>query len=360
MSRFVCEDARSCLVAEANGTLSDESRTALTAHLSVCAACAEEGALMATAAIVARTGELSPPPPLVRQRQLAGRLPAASARAAFTPLAWTMGACFLLLVVGAGAAVGMWWPTDSTPQDDAAKISDLSPTLAAPGIALPPTPAQEPADNPASSDAGLAHQIREIAPIDPKDVLDALDADDIDAAARIALQLDVSREDGPTITALTRLAQAQRTAARYDEACLQYGRLVVAYPDSDAAANARVAVGQMKLTAMDRPEEAIESFAEYVDRQPFGTLAQDARLGIIRAEVLAGTPQRVIAATDEYLAFHQNANGTSEVLVARADALRVTGQCDRAQRVYSQVLDRETGTAYESVAREGLAACDVR
>ncbi len=376
MSRFDCQEARKCLVEQTCGALSEPNREALTTHLSICDDCAEEQALMTMAVHVVQESDLPSSAPLVRQRQLAARTLPHSRRINLKPLSLVVCICSLLLLVGGVTWLTSWrsthtsndLPVTETPalQHDTVVVSD-SPgahTIAVTEIKHPPendiTVNDAVLPNERINSRSTMEDVGDTQSTIPNDVHDALDLGNIEGAARSALQLDASLDEGQTIDELTSLAQSQRADGQYHEACDVYGRLVDLYPDSNAADNARVAIGQMKLTAMGHPQEAISSFSDYLDRQPLGPLALDARLGIVRAQAANGTPREVIEATDPFLAFHGDAYAVSEVLVARGDALQAMGNCEDARRAYSKVLERETSTTYEFQAREGLAACETR
>jgi outer membrane protein assembly factor BamD (BamD/ComL family) len=152
-------------------------------------------------------------------------------------------------------------------------------------------------------------------------------------------------------------AQAERTSGDYRAAAATYEQVIARFPASQAASNSRVALGQMKLSAMARPQEAIRHFEAYLEVAPGGALAAEARVGVVRALARLGQSQRVIEAASQYLSNHPTGRAAAEVTRTRADAKRKTGDCKGALADYAAVLKTWPGSAEASRARSGMESC---
>lgn len=76
-------------------------------------------------------------------------------------------------------------------------------------------------------------------------------------------------------------AQKQRQAGRFGEAAATYQTLVEAHPGSGEARAAWLSLGELQLSQLGAPAQALTSFERYLARK--GALTQEARYGKIRA-----------------------------------------------------------------------------
>jgi len=104
-----------------------------------------------------------------------------------------------------------------------------------------------------------------------------------EAAALVDREIAARPNAQPTIDALVKLAQAYRRARMNSAAAEAYARLQQLYPSSRTATNALIGMGQLKLTSMGRPAEALMHFDRYLARAPGGALAKEASVGRVRA-----------------------------------------------------------------------------
>ncbi len=162
----------------------------------------------------------------------------------------------------------------------------------------------------------------------------------------------------PGIEELTRRAQQHQVARQYDEACAAYQELIAQHPDSTAALNGHVALGQMQLDAMDQAEDSLGHFDSYLSAAPAGTLAAEARVGRVRALDRLGRDDELIRAADEFLAAHPDGSASPEVVRLRADAQRARGDCGRARADYEELIERWPDSPQADHAKAGLAACE--
>lgn len=162
----------------------------------------------------------------------------------------------------------------------------------------------------------------------------------------------------PSIESLTRLAQEHRVARQYDDACAAYQQLIQTHPDSAAAHNGQVALGQMKLDAMDRPQDSLGHFDAYLSESPAGTLAAEARVGRVRALARLGRHDDLIRAAGEFVQAHPDGSACPEVIRLRADARRAQADCGRARVDYEELIERWPDSPQADHAKAGIAACD--
>jgi len=152
-------------------------------------------------------------------------------------------------------------------------------------------------------------------------------------------------------------AHAQRKAGEFEAAATTYELVISRFPSSAAARNSLVALGQMELSAMRRPAEALAHFEDYLIAAPSGPLAAEARVGSVRALARLGRPARLIEAASDYLARHPSGHAAAEVTRTRGDARRAVGDCKGALADYATVLKTWPGTIEASRARSGTEAC---
>lgn len=353
MSRFDCREARRCLEAAMSDSLSERERQALDAHLAFCERCGEEARLWASAIGVARNAAVEPRPAPVWEA--AGTPAAPSTARPLRRRAILLVAVLSLVAVGALAAV-------------------------LPGIWREPEEARAPAPGGGGPEGGDVLELEsgvepipettapvgEVAPIDdPVPTVGPSDERTYGAVGaiepRLALRVVETDETlPPGIDGLVQRAQRLRGEREYAQACYVYREIIDRFPGSTASANARVALGQIELGAMGRPTEAVGYFDAYLDRAPEGVLAEDARLGRVRAWVALGDRNEILAAGDEFLERHPVGHSVPEVLRIRGDTLRMTGDCTGAVSDYTSVLDGWPDSPHAEWARVGLDTCGQR
>ncbi len=188
---------------------------------------------------------------------------------------------------------------------------------------------------------------------DPPVAVGVAPGDDDDALA-IAAPTAVT----PTIEELTRLAQSHQRARQYDQACATYRQLIDAYPDSPAARNTLVALGQIEFGATGNPEQALEHFDAYLADVPQGVLAGEARLGRVRVLTALSRQDEVVEAAGAFIAYHPENRAHPEVLRLRGDAHRLAGRPQEAAGDYTEVLARWPDSPQGALARSALAEID--
>jgi tetratricopeptide (TPR) repeat protein len=151
----------------------------------------------------------------------------------------------------------------------------------------------------------------------------------------------------PSASELTRQAHAHQRAREYDQACLAYTELIEAYPGSVAAQNTLVALGQIELAAGGQPHSALARFQGYLDEVPDGLLAEEARLGRVRALAAGGRHDEGIVAASDFLERHPGSHALAEVMRLRGDAHRLAGHPLESAADYRQVIENwgDTGQA---------------
>lgn len=334
-------------------SLSERERQALDAHLAFCERCGEEARLWASAIGVARNAAVEPRPAPVWE---AAGTPAA--RSTARPLrrrAILLVAMLSLVAVGALAAVlpGIW----REPEE---------PRAPAPGGGGPGGGAVQELESGAEPIPETTAPVGEVAPIDaPVPTVGPSDERAYGAVEaiepRLALRVVETDEGGPpSIDSLVQRAQQLRGEHEYAQACDVYREIIDRFPGSPASANARVALGQIELGAMGRPATAIRYFEEYLEIAPGGVLAEDARLGQVRAWVTLGDRGEILAAGDEFLERHPAGLSAPEVLRVRGDTLRQAGDCEEAASDYDAVLEGWPDSPHAEWARVGLDDCGSR
>ncbi len=156
---------------------------------------------------------------------------------------------------------------------------------------------------------------------------------------------------------LVTAALKQRRAGDYAAAAETYSRLVKSHGGCIESQNALVSLGQLELVNLDDTVAALSHFQSYLDRAPAGILAEEARLGKVRAHARKGKHRRVVDAATEYLTSHPGGYAGSEVILRRADARREMGDCKGAVADYQQ-LKKWWPTAPEAPrAERGIDQC---
>ena len=200
--------------------------------------------------------------------------------------------------------------------------------------------------------AALPPEATLAAPAAPASVDDR--AAKVERRAEALLPVEGPTVEGPTVEDLTRQARSHHAAREFDLACAAYRQLIESYPDSAAARNTEVALGQIELSANDRPEPALGHFDRYLALQPRGALSEESRLGRVRALSALGRHEEVGSAVEEFLARHPDSSARPEALLMRGDAHRLAGRLEAAAADYREVVDRWPGSAQAAVAQRRL------
>jgi len=385
VTRFDCDQARRCLDELLDGTLTGDDREALQVHLDVCPACRDLHEGWSVIGSVMKDTALPPLDAEVEARILAGGAAAATATRAmrrdWRPLGWAMAIAAAILatawlvprlLVPPEIPVSDAGPAQATPP----RIEPIQaqPTIQGPVLAPVVEPVAEvltdpdPADpidvasavradaleaDGAAEDALDDEALQAVTP-----VIAALDAGRLDEARELALVVAVEQPDSPrTIDVFARLAQEHRRARRYADACEIYGQLIDTWPHSAAATNSLVALGQVRQGAMGQPAESLVHFDDYLAASPSGVLAEEARVGRVRALAELDRHDELLASATEYLALHPRGTAAPEVYALRGDALRRAGMLGVAAEDYRAVLDRWPESPFAAQARTGLEAC---
>jgi tetratricopeptide (TPR) repeat protein len=156
---------------------------------------------------------------------------------------------------------------------------------------------------------------------------------------------------------LSRLARGYRRVKQFRMAAEKYRALIFEYPQSNAGKNALVALAQMELGALGEPASALDHFGLYLEMAPGGMLAQEARIGRVRALARLGRNQEVIAAAGQYLGAGQSGVAAAELHRRRGDAKAATGNCQGAVKDYRTVIDKWPTSAEAKRAEQGLGKC---
>ncbi len=368
MKGFGCDEALRCLDDLHGGVIEEQDRAALEVHLAICEDCRERhefwqrvGSAMQDTPLAALTEEAS-------TRLLSGVPPAesASSRAPWIRRILRYAAAIAVFRYGAIAAVAVAGatvtgivafdrldrpsepalpPTEvvEEPTGRPSAIRDVAPapevrTEPATEAAVPPhLPEEQVADSPAVEDPAVppeqlpieASTPAEGAAVEVPAELALVDRRPVGAAPPVG---------PPTVDQLTVSAREHRLARRYDEACRDYQILVESYPGTSAAGNGLVALGQLNLGPLHRPDHALVHFDTYLDVFRDGDLAEDARAGRVRALDALQREAEVVAAAQQYLVNHPGGSARAEVLHFQADAHRALGDDERAADAYREIL----------------------
>ncbi len=157
---------------------------------------------------------------------------------------------------------------------------------------------------------------------------------------------------------LVSLALARRKAGKYSFAAETYRELIKQYPRSEAAKNALVSLGQLEFVELGRPHKALIYFEKYLSRAPKGFLAEEARLGQVRACDRLGKIDAVERAASAYLKAHPGGYAGAEVLRRRGDAKRKRGDCQGAMVDYHELKTRWPSSRQNKRAAKGIKACN--
>jgi hypothetical protein len=387
MTAFDCDRARHCIDEQLDGTLTGDDREALDVHLDVCPACRDLHDGWAGIESVMRGAPLPPLDAATEQRILAGGDAAATRgrpRRRRRPL-WWAGAIAGVIVLTAWGAPRLLAPPAAPAAPDEAEAPTTPPPEpfveqvppagppplgidshetthdAPPELALvepAPRVATHAGSDPLVAPGTALDAAHDQAPPTLSPVLAALEAGRLDEARELALVEVERRPDSPrTIDMFAHLAQEHRRARRYDDACAIYGQLIDTWPDSAAATNSHVALGQVRQGALGQPAASLMHFDDYLAAAPSGVLAEEARVGRVRALAELDRREELVASATEYLALHPRGAAAPEVLALRGDALRRAGLLGVAAEDYRRVLERWPGSPFAAQARTGLDAC---
>jgi len=196
---------------------------------------------------------------------------------------------------------------------------------------------------------------------EPEDPVEAIVESPSDADEPALLEEAVAvadmRDTDDNLALLTSLAHAHQRAGEYRSACSVYQRIIDTYPDSSAARNGLVTLGQIELSALDQPVQALQRFDRYLTQAPSGVLAEEARIGRVRALTQLGQAPEVILETTEFIHHHAESSARAEMLRLRGDAHRASGDFERAALDYEELLARWPSSPQADFAQAGLAAC---
>ncbi len=169
---------------------------------------------------------------------------------------------------------------------------------------------------------------------------------------------EANLEETERLDTLVSLALARRKAGKYSFAAETYRELIAQYPRSEAAKNALVSLGQLELVELGRPRKALTYFEKYLSRAPKGFLAEEARLGQVRACDRLGKYNDVERAASDYLKTHPGGYAGAEVLRRRGDAKQKRGDCLGAMVDYHELKTRWPSSRQNARAAKGIAACN--
>jgi hypothetical protein len=136
---------------------------------------------------------------------------------------------------------------------------------------------------------------------------------------------------------LVERALAQRQWGDYNGAASTYRQLILEHDGTVESLTALVSLGQLELYNLGRATAASAHFESYLGRAASGTLAEEARLGLVRAYDKSNRVSDVERAATDYLAHHPKGYAAAEVCRARAEARRLTGNCEGARADYLRI-----------------------
>ncbi len=357
MTRFTCSKALRCLDDLHGGVISAADREALDVHLAVCDACRGRAELWGWIGELGRTTELRRLPEVQERRLLSGKGLKPSVRSVSRGVgrrglvAAAALVAVAVLVPVAAVSLSWWRPFESRATDPAAPLADTEAEVEAgtADVSDPPDPADESA--PPEPGAELEIPLESV-PASGDAIAEMAPCPDLESTRAGTPQAAL-----PTIEELSRSAREHRRAREFALACDDYQRLRDLYPDSPEAAASQLALGQMKLSAMGQPDGAVDHFRAYLAEAPEGDLAEDARVGEIRALAALGRHSEVNEACVQYQRWHPRGSATAEALHYRADALLALGRDPLALEVYLELQSGWPDTSHGAWARvriEGL------
>ena len=310
------------LDAARHGELSAADRERLDAHLAHCTACRVElEAMDDFVRELSPRGDDAARAASIVQRALAeaglpdaGRAsrPSHAPRAATTPTRRrTVAIAGAALAIGlfGGAAAAFWAATGgSWSQDDEGEAG---------GDRALDEPRATGATREASAEAVLDDTSAIEAPADESATEDAVDENAAEppgtadtasagetAADRAGRERPRPAVTQPTAEELLARANEARRARSYDEAERTYRTLQRLYPGSREAAVSRVTLGRLLLSSRGDAAGALAQFDHYLQAQPSGVLAEEARVGRAMSLERLGRTDDARAAWRELLASH--------------------------------------------------------
>ena len=202
-------------------------------------------------------------------------------------------------------------------------------------------------DHAAAASKRTARPQREVSPVEQKGTAKEDDSRPDPAAS----------ESSTDAVDLVRTALSQRREGKFQAAASTYDKLIKTYPGTQESLNALVSLGQLELASLSAPARALSRFDEYLRRAPNGVLAQEARLGKVRASWRAGRFAQAEAASTDYLEKHPGGYAGSEVMKTRGDARRKLGNCEGAIKDYTQIRFWWPTSNEAARVESGIAAC---
>lgn len=157
--------------------------------------------------------------------------------------------------------------------------------------------------------------------------------------------------------ALLSLAREQRRAGLYPMAAATYQRLIDEHQGHSAAHTALVSLAQLELVELDDSLRAVAHFRQYLSSAPGGYLAEEARLGVVRALTELGRNDDVVREATLYLTAYPGGYGAAEVLRLRADSRGRLGQCEQASADLERLKALWPGSPQAAAARL-VGSCD--
>jgi len=282
------------LLREASSTLTPSERADLSAHLARCPACVLERTVRREAARVRAPSDLDH----AIAARVVGRLLADPGRE-IGPIkrgvAWRRRlayAAIALVLVSSTAMAGVALVVQIR-QREAARVESES--RRAPAVRAEPAPP-------------LVEAPRSPATMAPAVSSGAVRREVVGGRA-VAInrhRVSAARGEGARADAATLLAQAEdsESAGRLVVASRLYGELGRSFPGTREDIVARALHGQLLLDRLGRPARALALFEAYLNAEPAGTLAEEARLGRARSLERLGRPSEERSAWLELLRAH--------------------------------------------------------
>jgi TolA-binding protein len=303
---------------EQDGTLTADERRRLDAHTLQCAACslvraavrdfaAQRNSAPGDDALIARlTNEA-----LGRAASITSSTITPALRTTYIGAhprrrrAWAMGA--IVLFAATGATASFWTVRGAIIQ------RLLAPSPAEPVAVADPTPVKAPVSQRAKSMAPPAPLVEEPAPVQeeeaPPVVVMPVLPKPIAVATRPRAPEPVNVPPpavAPSADDLFTAANEARRRGDPQKSFELYTQLARAYPGSREETTSRVLLGRLILDRGADPTQALGLFTRYLDENPGGTLAEEARLGRALALTRLGSPKEERLAWQQLLAFHPN------------------------------------------------------
>jgi len=165
----------------------------------------------------------------------------------------------------------------------------------------------------------------------------ALGAQDVFLPETAPAQQPRAVSGGRHASELVERALAQRQAGDFASAAATYRQLILEYDGTVESLTALISLGQLELYNLGRATAASAHFESYLGRASSGTLVEEARLGLVRAYDRSNRVSDVERAATDYLEHHPTGYAAAEVCRARAEARRLTGNCEGARADYLRI-----------------------